>query len=99
MKAFTSRHLNPSGKSEAFMPEEGSSDRASTWDIVSLDEAVDTDDGTRREGGTHLKYGASLDHNKRRLTNGNRLRVRFLHHLLPNLLCRAVCRASASLRS
>lgn len=64
MKAFTSRHLNPSGKSEAFMPEEGSSDRASTWDIVSLDEAVDTDDGTRREGGTHLKYGASADYKK-----------------------------------
>jgi len=40
------------------MPEDGSSDRASTsWDIVSLDEAVETDDGSRREGGTHLKYG------------------------------------------
>lgn len=57
MKAYTSRHLNHSGKVEAFMPEEGSSDRASTWDIVSLDEAVDTDDGSRREAGTHLKYG------------------------------------------
>jgi hypothetical protein len=79
------------------MPEEGSSDRASTWDIVSLDEVVDTDDGTRREGGTHLKYGASADYEKL-LAKVNRLRVRFLHHLLPNLLCRAVCRASASLR-
>ncbi|KAK8858596.1 hypothetical protein IAR55_002825 [Kwoniella newhampshirensis] len=43
-------------KSEAFMPEEGGhgGDRASTWDIVSLDEAVEAEE--RREGGTHLKY-------------------------------------------
>ncbi|WWD18488.1 hypothetical protein CI109_102940 [Kwoniella shandongensis] len=43
-------------KSEAFMPEEGghSGDRASTWDIVSLDEAVEAEE--RREGATHLKY-------------------------------------------
>jgi 1-phosphatidylinositol-3-phosphate 5-kinase len=59
MKTFMSRHLNHSGKVEAFMPEDGSSDRASTWDVVSLDEAVETDDGSRREGGTHLKYGKS----------------------------------------
>ena len=59
MKTFVSRHLNHSGKVEAFMPEDGPSDRASTWDIVSLDEAVETDDGSRREGGTHLKYGMS----------------------------------------
>jgi 1-phosphatidylinositol-3-phosphate 5-kinase len=44
-------------KSEAFMPEDGSTDRASTWDVVSLDEAMDGDDPYRREGGTHLKYG------------------------------------------
>jgi 1-phosphatidylinositol-3-phosphate 5-kinase len=45
-------------KVEAFMPEDnGASDRVSTWDIVSLDEAVETDDPSRREGGTHLKYG------------------------------------------
>ena len=56
-----SRHLNHNGKVEAFMPEDGTSDRASTsWDIVSLDEAVETDDGSRREGGTHLKYGVSF---------------------------------------
>ena len=40
------------------MPEEsGISDRSSMWDIVSLDEAVETDDPSKREGGTHLKYG------------------------------------------
>lgn len=39
------------------MPEDASTDRASTWDIVSLDEAIDADDASRREGGTHLKYG------------------------------------------
>jgi hypothetical protein len=45
-------------KAETFMPEDGdAADRSSTWDIVSLDEAVETDDPTRREGGTHLKYG------------------------------------------
>lgn len=57
MKVFTSRHLNHRGHSEAFMPEDLAADRASTWDIVSIDEAVETDDPTRREGGTHLKYG------------------------------------------
>jgi hypothetical protein len=59
MKTFMSRHLNHSGKFEAFMPDEGSTDRASSWDMVSLDEAVETDDGSRGEGGTHLKYGKS----------------------------------------
>lgn len=45
-------------KVESFMPDEQlNSDRVSTWDIVSLDEAVETDDPSRREGGTHLKYG------------------------------------------
>lgn len=57
MKTFTSRHLNHRGQSEAFMPEDISTDRASTWDIVSVDEAIETDDPARREGGTHLKYG------------------------------------------
>jgi hypothetical protein len=46
-------------RSEAFMPEEGTADRASTWDVVSLDEAMDADDPYRREGGTHLQYGTS----------------------------------------
>ena len=46
-------------RSEAFMPEDGPTDRASTWDVVSLDEAMDVDDPYRREGGTHLKYGMS----------------------------------------
>lgn len=41
------------------MPEDIATDRASTWDIVSVDEAIETDDGSRREGGTHLKYGMS----------------------------------------
>jgi 1-phosphatidylinositol-3-phosphate 5-kinase len=48
------------GKKEAFMPEDasgGTADRSSMWDIVSLDEAVEPDDSSRREGGTHLKYG------------------------------------------
>lgn len=45
-------------KVESFMPDESAAvDRASTWDIVSLDEAVETDDPSKREGGTHLKYG------------------------------------------
>ena len=35
----------------------GPNDRASTWDIVSLDDAVETDDPSKREIGTHLKYG------------------------------------------
>lgn len=45
-------------KVEAFMPEDTASlhDRTSAWDIVSLDEAIDTDDPSRREGGNHLKY-------------------------------------------
>lgn len=51
------------GKKEAFMPEDTNSgdrgDRSSMWDIVSLDEAVEPDDSSRREGGTHLKYGMS----------------------------------------
>ena len=51
-------HQKSGWKAEAFMPDDsGSSDRASNWDIVSLDEAVETDDPSRREGGTHLKYG------------------------------------------
>ncbi|WWC70740.1 uncharacterized protein I206_104691 [Kwoniella pini CBS 10737] len=47
-----------SGKTEAFMPEDlhQGQDRASTWDIVSMDEAMDNDGDLRREGGTHLKY-------------------------------------------
>jgi hypothetical protein len=45
-------------KVEAFMPEDAmSGERVSTWDIVSLDEAVETDDSSRKEVGTHLKYG------------------------------------------
>lgn len=49
-----------SDKVESFMPEDGSvADRASSWDIVSLDEAMETDDPSKREGGTHLKYGES----------------------------------------
>nr|XP_018262401.1 1-phosphatidylinositol-3-phosphate 5-kinase [Kwoniella dejecticola CBS 10117]OBR84559.1 1-phosphatidylinositol-3-phosphate 5-kinase [Kwoniella dejecticola CBS 10117] len=46
------------GKTEAFMPEDHhhGQDRASTWDIVSMDEAMDNDGDLRREGGTHLKY-------------------------------------------
>nr|XP_019045669.1 1-phosphatidylinositol-3-phosphate 5-kinase [Kwoniella bestiolae CBS 10118]OCF24599.1 1-phosphatidylinositol-3-phosphate 5-kinase [Kwoniella bestiolae CBS 10118] len=46
------------GKTEAFMPDEHhhGNDRASTWDIVSMDEAMDNDGDLRREGGTHLKY-------------------------------------------
>lgn len=57
------RHYNlnaKSGKVEAFMPDDGATERSSMWDIVSLDEAVETDDGSsRKEGGTHLKYGTS----------------------------------------
>ncbi len=53
-------HQNAYRKVESFMSEDlGSSDRASTWDIVSLDEAVEMDDPSRREAGTHLKYGIS----------------------------------------
>ena len=56
-------------KMEAFMPEEsGISDRSSMWDIVSLDEAVDTDDPSKREGGTHLKYGKLNAQNQVTLT-------------------------------
>mgnify|MGYP007001961199 CR=1 FL=1 len=40
------------------MPDEtASGERTSAWDMVSLDEAVETDDPSKREGGTHLKYG------------------------------------------
>ena len=70
---------------EAFMPEDGTSDRASTsWDIVSLDEAVETDDGSRREGGTHLKYGKC---SFRTCDKADcRLRVWLIDHLLQDLL-------------
>jgi len=45
-------------KAETSMPDETlNTDRTSTWDIVSLDEAVETDDPSKREGGTHMKYG------------------------------------------
>jgi len=79
------------------MPEDtGSNDRASTWDIVSLDEAVETDDPSRREGGTHLKYGMRI-----RLLYMEadicRLQVGLVYHLLPNLLRRAVRRATLSM--
>ena len=54
-------------KVESFMPDETlSTDRTSTWDIVSLDEAVETDDPGKREGGTHMKYGKSISRAKRR---------------------------------
>lgn len=56
MRNFT-LNQKANGKVEAFMPDDGAAERGSTWDIVSLDEAVETDDGMRREGGTHLKYG------------------------------------------
>lgn len=58
-KMRTASFHNSSGrKVEAFMPEDiGATDRASTWDIVSLDEAVEMDEPSRREFGTHLKYG------------------------------------------
>ena len=50
--------FQPNRKVETFMPEDTmSSDRSSTWDIVSLDEAMETDEPGKREGGTHLKYG------------------------------------------
>ena len=43
---------------ESFMPEDaGAGDKSSTWDIVSMDEAVDADDPARSDAGTHLKYG------------------------------------------
>ncbi|KAL7418740.1 Mitochondrial distribution and morphology protein 12 [Cryptotrichosporon argae] len=43
---------------ETFMPGEAGHERgSSTWDIVSLDEAMDVDDvGQGVDGGTHLKY-------------------------------------------
>ncbi len=49
-------------KVETFMPDDASinGDRNSTWDVVSLDEAIETDDPMKREGGTHLKYGLSF---------------------------------------
>ena len=50
-------HQKSGRRVEAFMPEDiARGERASTWDIVSLDEAVETDDPSR-ESGTHLKYG------------------------------------------
>ncbi|KAK4687031.1 hypothetical protein P7C73_g3088, partial [Tremellales sp. Uapishka_1] len=49
-------HQKAGRKVETFMPEDGGGDRSSAWDIVSLDEAVETDDASKREGGTHLKY-------------------------------------------
>lgn len=53
-------------KNETFMPQDSlDTDRASTWDIVSLDEAVETDDPSKREGGTHYKYGQSLNYASR----------------------------------
>ena len=43
---------------ESFMPEEvAAGDKPSTWDIVSMDEALDADDPARSDAGTHLKYG------------------------------------------
>jgi 1-phosphatidylinositol-3-phosphate 5-kinase len=59
------RHFNlntkANSKVEAFMPDDSATERGSTWDMVSLDEAVETDDGSsRKEGGTHLKYGKLL---------------------------------------
>ncbi|WVF69167.1 hypothetical protein IAT40_003942 [Kwoniella sp. CBS 6097] len=57
MRAEANQSKGAGGKSEAFMPEEHhGGDRASTWDIVSIDEAMDADEQLRREQGTHLKY-------------------------------------------
>ncbi|WVQ96669.1 hypothetical protein IAU59_003775 [Kwoniella sp. CBS 9459] len=57
MRAEANQSKGLSGKSEAFMPEDHhGGDRASTWDIVSIDEAMDADEQLRREQGTHLKY-------------------------------------------
>ncbi|WWC88696.1 uncharacterized protein L201_003609 [Kwoniella dendrophila CBS 6074] len=57
-EANQSKSGTANGRTEAFMPEEHhhGNDRASTWDIVSIDEAMDNDGDLRREGGTHLKY-------------------------------------------
>ena len=44
------------GKSEAFMPADHGMDRASMWDVVSVDEAVDGEDAIKREEGTHGAY-------------------------------------------
>jgi hypothetical protein len=80
-------------KVEAFMPEDGANvaDRSSVWDIVSLDEAIETDDPSRREGGTHLKYGAWRRFRAplKLLSPADprpRLRVRVINYLLPDLL-------------
>ncbi|WVR06352.1 hypothetical protein IAU60_003383 [Kwoniella sp. DSM 27419] len=57
MRAEANQAKASSGKAEAFMPEEHhAGDRASTWDIVSLDEAIDAEEQLKREQGTHLKY-------------------------------------------
>ncbi|OCF33504.1 1-phosphatidylinositol-3-phosphate 5-kinase [Kwoniella heveanensis BCC8398] len=57
MRAEANQSKGAGGKVEAFMPEEHhGGDRASTWDIVSIDEAMDADEQLRREQGTHLKY-------------------------------------------
>ncbi|WVQ65810.1 uncharacterized protein L199_003988 [Kwoniella botswanensis] len=57
-EANQSKNGSGNGRTEAFMPDEHhhGNDRASTWDIVSMDEAMDNENDLRREGGTHLKY-------------------------------------------
>lgn len=46
-------------KAEDFMPDEVTTERTSAWDVLSLDEAVEAEDPTRGDAGTHLKYGMS----------------------------------------
>lgn len=46
-------------KAESFMPDDAGSitDRGSTWDVVTIDEAVEPDEGSKFEAATHFKYG------------------------------------------
>ena len=85
---------------ESFMPDDtASGERTSAWDMVSLDEAVETDDPSKREGGTHLKYGEPrlLPVVVDSFLTG-RLRIGCLDHLLPNLLRRAVLGSESRVR-
>ena len=60
-----------SGKVESFMPGDQGTERSSTWDIVSVDEAAEAEDLTKREEGTHGVY-CELNLVARKWLNGQR---------------------------
>jgi len=58
----TARKVESTISEEALMGDKGSS----SWDVITMDDIADHDDGLNRDGGTHLKYGELNEYGQRK---------------------------------